>query len=185
MQATNRHARQARIRRAFTLVEVLISLVVLAILMAALGAAFVGATNSYTASEGLTEMVNTARQALVRITTDIRTAQGVAPIGGTGDTDNRQCSLIRSDGTDVTYHYNKSGSASYNAALDDQTLYLIVNSGAGAGTYRLADHVLDMTFERGMDGPNVRNVRISMTVTDDTGQPAQTLHTAAVVRTLP
>jgi prepilin-type N-terminal cleavage/methylation domain-containing protein len=178
--------RQSR-RRAFTLVEVILSLVILAILMAALGAAFQGSTNSYAASEGLTEMINTARQALLRITADIRTAQGVASIdgGGSGDIDNHQCSLIRADGTNVTYHYNTSTAASYNAALDDQTLYLIVNSGASAGTYRLCDHVLDMTFERGTDGTNVRNVRIGMTLTDDTGQPPQTLHTAAVVRTLP
>ncbi|HEV56140.1 MAG TPA: type II secretion system protein [Phycisphaerales bacterium] len=178
--------RQSR-RRAFTLVEVILSLVILAILMAALGAAFQGSTNSYAASEGLTEMINTARQALLRITADIRTAQGVAPIdgGGSGDIDNHQCSLIRADGTHVTYHYNTSTAASYNTALDDQTLYLIINSGASAGTYRLCDHVLDMTFERGTDGVNVRNVRIGMTLTDDTGQPPQTLHTAAVVRTLP
>lgn len=173
--------------RAFTLVEVLISLAVLAILMAALGVAFQGATTSYAANEGMTEVINTARQALMRITTDIRTAQGVAPVdgGAVGDVDNHQCSLIRADGTSVTYHYNTSAAASYNAALDDETLFLIVNTGAGAGTYRLGDHILDMTFERGTDGVNVRNVRIGMTVTDDTGQPPQTLHTAAVVRTLP
>ncbi len=176
--------RQSRCR-AFTLVEVILSLVILAILMAALGAAFQGSTNSYAASEGLTEMINTARQALLRITSDIRTAQGVAPVGGSGDVDNHQCSLFRADGTHVTYHYNTSTAASYDAALDDQTLYLIINSGASAGTYRLCDHVLDMTFERGMDEASVRNVRIGMTLTDDTGQPPQTLHTAAVVRTLP
>ncbi len=180
--------RQSR-RRAFTLVEVILSLVILAILMAALGAAFQGSTNSYAASEGLTEMINTARQALLRITADIRTAQdgSVALIDGGihGDIDNHQCSLFRADGSHVTYHYNTSTAASYNTALDDQTLYLIINSGASAGTYRLCDHVLDMTFERGTDGVNVRNVRIGMTLTDDTGQPPQTLHTAAVVRTLP
>jgi len=170
--------------KGFTLVEVIISLVILATLMAAVGLAFDASARNYTANEGMYKAMNVARQSLLRITTDVRTAQGVSAIGGSGDTDNRQCSLVRADGIAVTYHWNDSAAASYDPALDDHTLYLIINSGPQTGNYVLCRNVPSMTFDRAMSGLNVRNVRVGMTVTDDIGSVSQTLHTAAVVRTV-
>ncbi|MBN1818041.1 MAG: type II secretion system protein [Sedimentisphaerales bacterium] len=172
--------------KGFTLIEVIISLVILAILMTAVGLAFSASATNYAENEAMYEALNKARQALLRITSDIRTAQGVAQIDGgvTGDIDNRQCSLFRTDGTDITYHYNTSAAASYNAGLADNTLYMIINTGPSAGNYRLCQNVTNMTFDRAVAGSNVRNVRIGMTVTDDLGQFNKTIHTAAVVRTV-
>ncbi|MBN1123930.1 MAG: type II secretion system protein [Sedimentisphaerales bacterium] len=172
--------------KGFTLIEVIISLVILAILMTALGLAFSASASNYSENEAMFEALNTARQALLRITADIRTAQGVARIdgGAVGDIDNRQCSLFRTDGTDITYHYNTSAATSYNAAMDNNTLYMIINSGPNVGNYRLCTNVTDMTFDRAVEGVNVRNVRIGMTVTDDLVQFSKTIHTAAVVRTV-
>jgi hypothetical protein len=49
----------------------------------------------------------------------------------------------------------------------------------------LCRNVDDMTFTRSIVGSNVRNVQISMNVTNDDASQSQTLHTAAVVRTAP
>jgi hypothetical protein len=128
--------------------------------------------------------INTARQCLLRITGDIRTAQGVALIGaGAGeDVDDKRCSLVRADGTNVTYHYNTSTALSYNSALQDDTLYLIVNAGPGAGSYVLCENVGEMTFLRSVAGIDVRNVQISIAVSNDDQSLTQKLNTAAVVR---
>jgi hypothetical protein len=83
----------------------------------------------------------------------------------------------------VTYLHNSNGAASYNGALENNTLYLIVNGGAQAGNYVLCPNVSEMSFTRAVTGSNVRNVQISMTVTNDDGSGSQALHTAAVVRT--
>ncbi len=174
-------------RRGLTLVEIVISLTILAMLMAAVGLAFHASTTSYTTNQGMYQIINNARQVLMRVTSDLRTAQGVALVGGgaSQDIDTHRCSLIRSDGTDITYLHNHNGAASYNGALDDDTLYLIVNAGPLAGNYVLCRNVEEMTFTRHVVGGNVRNVQISMNVTSDDGTQNQTLHTAAVVRTAP
>lgn len=171
--------------RGFTIIEMLVSMVVLAMLMAAVGLAFHASTTSFLVNQDMYERINNSRQVLLRITSDLRTAQGVAILGAgaSEDIDEHRCSLIRANGMDVTYLHNSSGAASYNAALDNNTLYLIVNGGAQAGNYVLCPNVADMSFTRAVTGSNVRNVQISMTVTNDDGTNAQTLHTAAVVRT--
>ncbi len=170
-------------QKAFTLVEILMALAVMAMLMAALGVAFNAASKNYSDNADMFKNINTARQSLLRITTDIRTAQGVALIGaGAGeDIDNKRCSLIRADSTNVTYHYNTSTAVSYDSALQDNTLYLIVNAGAGA-SYVLCENVGEMTFDRAVAGTDVRNVRISMAVSNDDQSLTQRLSTAAVVR---
>jgi prepilin-type N-terminal cleavage/methylation domain-containing protein len=171
--------------RGFTIIEMLMSMVILAMLMAAVGLAFHASTASYMVNQDMYERINNARQVLLRITADLRTAQGVAILGGgaSQDIDNHRCSLIRANGMDVTYLHNSNGAASYNSALDNNTLYLIVNGGAQAGNYVLCPNVADMSFTRATTGSNVRNVQISMTVTNDDGSGSQALHTAAVVRT--
>ena len=171
-------------QNAFTLVEILLALAVMAMLMAALGVTFNAAAKNFNDNEDMFKNINTARQCLLRITTDIRTAQGVALIG-TGpddDIDNKQCSMVRADGTNVTYHYNTSIALSYDSTLQNDTLYLIVNAGAGAGSYVLCKNVREMTFVRAVAGINIRNVQISIAVSNDDQSLTQKLSTAAVVR---
>jgi len=60
------------------MVEVLISLTILATLMTAVAFAFDAAVTNYQANQGIYETVNRGRQALLRITNDLRTASEVA-----------------------------------------------------------------------------------------------------------
>ena len=65
-------------RRGFTIVEILLSLTILAILMTAVAFAFDASVTNYQANKSIYQTVNTARQALLRITNDLRSAQAVA-----------------------------------------------------------------------------------------------------------
>ncbi len=148
----------------FTIVELLISLALLAMLMAAVGVAVHASAMNYKANEDIFKAMNTARQAMTRITCDLRTATEV--FGADPDT---QCSLITPDGRDITYRWNSA----------DETLYLDINP--NAGSYVLCRNVTAMTFARTpLAGEPVRNVRVLMTV--KVGDVSQTVASAAVIR---
>jgi len=165
---------KAKSKDGFTLVEVLLSLAILGMLLAAVALAFNASAVNYSENEAMFKAMNTARQALLRITTEIRTAQDVALIGtGPGDDplDNSQCSMHTPDGRDITYRYDSG----------DNTLYLDDN--LASSSYVMCENVTAMTFERAYvpDDPSaVRSVCISITVAAD--GLSQTLATAAVVR---
>ena len=165
--------RKSKSNAGFTLVEVLLSLAIMGMLLAAVALAFNASAVNYNENEAMFKAMNTARQALLRITTEIRTAQSVALIGGgAGGADgNTQCSMITADSRNITYRYNSGNNTLY---LDDNTT---------SSNYVLCTNVTAMTFNRATvpDEPTaIRNVRISMTVSVDT--LSQTLATAAVVR---
>ncbi len=100
----------------FTIVEMLLSLMILGMLLAAAALAFNASAINFSENEAMFKAMNTARQALLRITTEVRTAQSVALLGaGAGDDpDNSRCSMITSGSGNVTYRYNSA----------DNTLYL-------------------------------------------------------------
>ena len=158
-------ARSSRSKVGFTLVEILISLALLAMLMAAVGVAVHASAMNYKANENIFKAMNTARQAMTRITCDLRTALDIIE----GDLPS-QCSIdYNGDGiADIVYRFNSP----------DNTLYLDINSGGNAGSYVLCRNVTDMTFTPS-DDP-VRNVRISITVR--VGGVSQTVVSAAVLR---
>ena len=160
-------AKRLRSKGGFTLVELLISLALLAMIMAAVGVAVHASAMNYKANENIFTAMSTARQAMSRITTDLRTAQGEV-----SDTDPpTQCSFFTSDGRDITYRWNSA----------NETLYLDINDVASPKSYILCENVTDMRFDRTpVSGDPVRNVRISMTVTVN-GQ-SQTVASAAVIR---
>jgi prepilin-type N-terminal cleavage/methylation domain-containing protein len=150
----------------FSLVELLIALAVTAMLLVSIAAAFKASVVNFQENEGIFKMVNTARQALVRITNELRTATAVA----VGEPSN-QCSLITAQGADITYLYD--GVA--------KKLYLV----KGGNSYVLCDGVTAMSFQRdvrqdefGVDF--VRSVQISITVSS--GNDSRTLAAAALVR---
>ncbi len=160
-------------RKAFTLIEILMSLVILAMLLSAAALAINASAISYTAYESIFKAMNTARQSLLRITTDLRSATAVALIGaGAGDDpDNTQCSMVTADGRDITYQYDGT----------DDTLYLVDNS--AGNSYVLCENVTAMSFNRATvpgDPTKVRNVRIIITVAH--GSVSQTIPSAAVIR---
>jgi prepilin-type N-terminal cleavage/methylation domain-containing protein len=163
--------RRSKSNSGFTLVEVLLSLAILGMLLAAAALAFNASATNYSENEAMFKAMNTARQALLRITTEIRTAQDVALMPSATDPDNSQCSMHTSDGRDITYRYNSGNNTLY---LDDNI---------ASTSYVMCENVTAITFERTPvpdDPAKIRNVRISITVAAD--GLSQTLATAAVVR---
>jgi prepilin-type N-terminal cleavage/methylation domain-containing protein len=66
-------------KKAFTLVELLLSLAILGMLMAAVAFAFDASVTNYQANEGIYRTVNTGRQVLLRITNDVRRPKAGPP----------------------------------------------------------------------------------------------------------
>lgn len=160
-------------KHGFTIIEILMSLVILAMLLAAVAVAFDASIVNFQANEGISKTMNTARSALLRMTTELRTAQGVDVIGAGGDPNNSQCSLITSDGRDITYRY----------AADERILYLDDNT--SGNSYSLCRNINAATFDRAtVPGvpTAIRNVRMVMTITDDRDKTQQTLAAGAVIR---
>ena len=163
-------------KKGFTIVELLLSMAILAMLMTAVAFAFDASVKNYEANQGIYKTLNTARQALLRITNDLRTAQAVQLIGtGANEdpTDLSECTILLSDSSNVTYRFNS----------DDNILYYDDND--SGNSYVLCRNVTDMTFPRSTvpdDSTAIRSVRIVMTVTDDSGDVSQTLAAASIIR---
>ncbi len=150
-----------------TIVELLIALAVMGILLTAVAVAFNASITNYRENEDAFKTINKARQALFRITTQIRTANAVDP-----NAPNNECSFFTADGEDITYQYRSA----------DNKLYLITNS--DAQEYVLCDNVTAMIFKKdtATEGGTVyvKSVQISMTV--ESGNVQRTVSAAAVVR---
>ncbi len=149
----------------FTIAELLISLAIMALILVAVAAAFNASVISYRDNEDIFKTINNARQALTRITNQLRTADAVDP-----NAPSNQCSLITAGGDDITYRYDNS----------DNKLYVDFNS----NSYVLCDNVTAMTFTKDTATEDsvtyVKSVQVSMTVTS--GELEKTLAAAAVVR---
>lgn len=149
----------------FTIAELLISLTIMALLLAAVAAAFNASVVNYRDNEDIFKTINKARQALTRITNQLRTADAVDP-----NAPSNQCSLITASSEDITYRYDNS----------DNKLYLDFNS----NSYVLCDNVTAMTFTKDTATEDsvtyVKSVQVSMTVTS--GELEKTVSAAAVVR---
>ncbi|MDD5459452.1 MAG: type II secretion system protein, partial [Phycisphaerae bacterium] len=137
----------------FTLVELLISLAITAIMLVAISFAINGSSINYSKNEELFNSLNKARQALLRITTQIRTADAVSSAAASNE-----CSLITPTGQDITFSYNST----------DDKLYLVTNDDLLDADYVLCDNVTAMNFTKNTaskDGVTyVKSVQISITV---------------------
>lgn len=148
----------------FTAMELLISLVIMGILLAALAVAFNASMVNYQENEKIFQTLNAARQALARMTSQIRT--GIVDLNAPSN----QCNLITDPNEDITYEFRSA----------DNKLYLITNS--NGNEYVLCDNVTNATFTKTPtdDGADCKSVRISLTVNDRGYE--QKLVAAAVVR---
>ncbi len=163
--------------RGFTIIELLIGLAITAILLAALAAAFNASLTNYRENEDMFWAVNNARQALIRMTSEIRTAgyfdevtgwSGVAYTEGPSN----QCTLYLANHELIIYDFRQA----------DKKLYLV----KGGTDYVLCDNVTNATFTTACDGgggQEARSVQISLTVQNGTFQ--RTLSAAAVLRRIP
>lgn len=153
----------------FTIVELLVALAITGLLLAAVAVAFNASAINYRENEDIFKTINNARQALFRITTQLRTANAVDP-----NAPANECSMITANGEDVKYRFDSS----------QNKLYLITNDGVSDSNYVLCDNVIAMTFSKDTVTEGaltyVENVQISMTVQSSDLQ--RTVSAAAVVR---
>jgi prepilin-type N-terminal cleavage/methylation domain-containing protein len=170
----------ARIKNGFTILEVLMSMVILAVLMTAIAVAFDASIINFQANDSISKTTNAARAALLRMTTELRTAQSVATLGtgaGFDPTNLSQCSLATPDGT-ICYWFDQNNGV------------LRLDADGNVATHSTSDpalckNVTAVTFARATvpgDTSKIRNVRIVLTLTDDKGKNPQTMAAAAVVR---
>jgi prepilin-type N-terminal cleavage/methylation domain-containing protein len=171
--------KKAHKQTGFTIIEMLMSLVILAMLMTTIAFAFNASVINFQANESISKTVNTARAALLRMTTELRTAQAVATIGvgaGFDPADLSRCSLtaVNPDGS--------TRNIAYRFSAADHILYM----DSVGKSYPLCKNVTAATFNRAIVPASspvaVRNVRIVMTLTDDKGANPRTFAAAAVVR---
>jgi prepilin-type N-terminal cleavage/methylation domain-containing protein len=160
-------------KRGFTMIEVLMSLVILAMLMVAVAVAFDASIVNFQANESISKNMNAARAALLRMTTQIRTALSVENSGENSP----QCNLVDSDSNPISYWHDTTDA-------DHPVLRLNTDGVPDNDDPILCRNVTAATFSCGIGGSPavVRNVRIILTITDDKGGNPQTLAAAAVVR---
>ena len=149
----------------FTIAELLIALAITGMLLAAMAVAFNASVTGYRENEDIFKTINDARQALTRITTQLRTAEFVDPCSPVNE-----CSFFTADESDITYLFRDA----------DDKLYVITNS--DGNEYVLCENVTSMSFIKTPtdDGSDCKNVQISMTVQN--GNIQKTIAAAAVVR---
>jgi len=151
----------------FTIVELLLALAIASILLAAVATAFNASIINYRENEDIFKAINSARGALLRITSQLRTADAVDP-----NSPANECTLITAGGDDVTYQYNNG----------DNKLYLIDN--LSGSSYVLCDNVTAMSFAKDTviieSIEKVRSVQVSITVAR--GNAQRKISAAAVIR---
>ena len=134
-------------------------------LLAAVAAAFHASAINYRENEEIFRTINNARQALFRMTSQLRTADAVDPCAP-----NNECTLVTPSSENITYRYNSG----------DNKLYLDTNG----NSYVLCEYVTAMTCTKNavLDDTiwKVKSVQISITVA--CGDMERTIAAAAVVR---
>jgi len=152
-------------RTGFTLVELLVALAITAILLTAVALAFNASVINYRENEDIFKAINSARQTLFRITSQLRTATAVDPAAPANE-----CSMITAAGEDITYRYDNT----------ERVLYLITTD----GDYVLCSNVNSVTFTKDVFVEDavtkVKSVQIAISVASDGVE--KKLAAAAVVR---
>lgn len=155
--------------RGFTLAEILVALAVMAILLTAIATAFNASVINYNENEDIYKAINGARQALFRITGQLRTATAADP-----NAPSNECTLITAEGENLTYRYDSSA----------KILYLITNDDLSDSDYVLCENVEAMTFSKTTVVEDaltkVKYVQIAMTVS--AGGAHKDVSAAAVIR---
>jgi len=155
--------------KGFTLVELLLSVAIAGMLIGAVAFAFNASATNCRENEEIFKTVNNARQAMFRMTSQLRTADAVDQ-----NSPSNECTLITAVGQNITYRYNSA----------DKKLYLVTNDNLSDSDYVLCDNVTAMTCTKSWvveeSVVKVKSVQISMTVSS--GNMQRTVSAAAVVR---
>jgi type II secretory pathway component PulJ len=147
------------------MVECLLGLAISAILLTAIAVAFNAATINYRENEEMFRSLNNARQALTRMTSQLRTGDTVDPVAPSN-----QCSFFTAANEDVTYDWRS----------DEQKLYVRMNN--TGQEYVLCDKVVAASFSKVLtdDGLDCKAVQISLAV--QSGRSVRNLAAAAAIR---
>ena len=167
-------------KNAFTIVEMIVSMTLMAMLMAAVAIAFNASSVNFRDNEDLFKSLNNARQTLIRLTTQLRTAD---PAGFDANESSTVCTMTIADdspdGSSITYSFD----------ADENILYLITNDDDTDDDYVMCRNVAAVNFDRlassaspyTVDNPYlVKNVQITITVTS--GATSKTLSSAIALR---
>jgi len=169
MHNTRYKKRDTKYESGFTIVELLVALAIASILLATVATAFNASIINYRQNEEMFKVINSARQSLFRLTSQLRTADAVDPTSPVNE-----CSLITAGGDDITYRYNNASNK----------LYLITNDDLSDPDYVLCDNVTAMTFTKDTviveSIEKVRSVQVSITVA--CGNIERKISAAAVIR---
>lgn len=161
--------KKIKYKSGFTVIELLIALALAAMLLTAVAVAINASTTNYLQNEDIFKVVNSARQALFRMTSQLRTATAVDPAAP-----GNECTMITSAGENITYQYNST----------DGKLYLITNDDLTDPDYVLCDNVTAMSCTKTTEVVDavtvVKSVQISLSVASDDVQ--KTISAAATIR---
>lgn len=161
--------RNNKCKPGFTLVELLIALSIAAMLLATIAVAFNASAINYQQNEDMFKAINSARQAMFRITSQLRTANAVDP-----NAPSNECTMFTASGENITYRYNSS----------DKKLYLVTNDDLFDADYVLCDNVTAMNCTKTTEVVDamtvVKSVQISLTVASNGVD--KTISAAAAIR---
>ncbi len=153
----------------FSIAELLIALAIAGMLLAAVSVAINASAKNYQENEDIFKAINGARQALFRITSQLRTANAVDP-----NAPSNECTMITAAGENITYRY----------VSGDGKLYLITNDDLTDSDYVLCDNVTAMNCTKTTETVDaiivVKYVQISLTVASDNIK--KTISAAATIR---
>lgn len=165
----NRKSKIVNSKAGFTIAELLIALAIAGMLLAAVSVAINASAKNYQENEDIFKAINGARQALFRITSQLRTANSVDPCAPSNE-----CTFYTSAGENITYRYNSG----------DGKLYLITNDDLSDSDYVLCDNVTAMNCTKTTEVVDaiivVKYVQISLTVASD--DIKKTISAAATIR---
>jgi prepilin-type N-terminal cleavage/methylation domain-containing protein len=161
----SKHAHYRIGHRGFTIIECLLGLAISALLLTAVAVAFDASVVNYRENEDMFWTMNNARQALTRMTSQLRTGSLVFPTAPPN-----QCSFHTAANEDVTYDWRSA----------ENRLYVKMN--ATNQSYKLCDNVTAASFTKipTADNLDCKGVLISLTV--QSGRSQRTLAAAAVIR---
>lgn len=162
-----RNSGRRPVRAGFTIVELLLALAITALLLTAAAVAFDASLTNYRENENIFKTINNARQALCRITNQLRSGI-VDPNAAYSSED--LCKFDCADGSKIMYRYDSNDNKLYLRDLDT------------AKDYVLCENVTAMTFKKDNNTPtgDVKSVQISMTV--ESGNIQRTFPAAVVIR---
>ena len=155
--------------KGFSLIEVLVALAISAVLLAAVAMAFNASIMNYNDNRDISNALNTARQAIMRITNELRCATAVST-----STPSNECTFLAADGRDITYRFDST----------NQAVYLVTNYDLFDSDYVLCENITDMSFHLNTATAGgqtyVKAVMVSMTIQN--GNFQKTITSGAVIR---